>query len=109
MLLPRISMISIRNPLVVRQKKLWPPERKSLMKAFPALTFLHAAPAMGQTAKGNGAIPRLAGQLYPYVVTQLTSWAKERTEENSNIMAPIAHGLTESQINAVAAYVSSLE
>ena len=63
----------------------------------------------GADAKGNGAIPRLAGQLYPYVVTQLTSWAKERAEENSNIMAPIAHGLTESQINAVAAYVSSLE
>jgi cbb3-type cytochrome c oxidase subunit III len=63
----------------------------------------------GADGKGNGAIPRLAGQLYPYVVTQLTSWAKERTEENSNIMAPIAHGLTESQINAVAAYVSSLE
>ena len=49
----------------------------------------------GADAKGNGAIPRLAGQLYPYVVSQLTSWAKERTEENSNIMAPIAHGLTE--------------
>ena len=63
----------------------------------------------GADAKGNGAIPRLAGQLYPYVVTQLTSWAKERAEENSNIMAPIAHGLTELQINAVAAYVSSLE
>lgn len=63
----------------------------------------------GADAKGNGAIPRLAGQLYPYVVTQLTGWAKERTEENSNIMAPIAHGLTDSQINAVAAYVSTLE
>ncbi len=63
----------------------------------------------GADGKGNGAIPRLAGQLYPYVVTQLTSWAKERAEENSNIMAPIAHGLTESQINAVAAYVSTLE
>jgi cbb3-type cytochrome c oxidase subunit III len=63
----------------------------------------------GADAKGSGAFPRLAGQLYPYVVTQLTSWAKERTEENSNIMAPIAHGLSEAQINAVAAYVSSLE
>jgi cbb3-type cytochrome c oxidase subunit III len=63
----------------------------------------------GADAKGNGPIPRLAGQLYPYVVSQLTSWAKERTEQNSDIMAPIAHGLTESQIKAVAAYVSYLE
>jgi cytochrome c553 len=63
----------------------------------------------GPDAKGNGAIPRIAGQLYPYVVSQLTSWAKERTETNSDIMAPIAHGLTEEQINAVAAYISYLE
>jgi cytochrome c553 len=63
----------------------------------------------GADAKGNGPIPRLAGQLYPYIVTQLTNWAKERTETNSDIMAPIAHGLTDSQINAVAAYVSYLE
>jgi cytochrome c553 len=63
----------------------------------------------GAEAKGNGQIPRLAGQLYPYVVKQLTNWSHERQEENSNIMAPIAHGLTESQIDAVAAYVSYLE
>jgi cytochrome c553 len=63
----------------------------------------------GPDAKGNEAIPRLAGQLYPYVVSQLTSWAKERAETNSNIMAPIAHGLTGEQINAVAAYISYLE
>jgi len=63
----------------------------------------------GSDAKGNGAIPRIAGQLYPYVVSQLASWAKERTETNSDIMAPIAHGLTEEQINAVAAYISYLE
>lgn len=63
----------------------------------------------GKDAKGNGVIPRLAGQLYPYVVKQLTNWSHERAEQNSNIMAPIAHGLTESQIDAVAAYVSYLE
>jgi cytochrome c553 len=63
----------------------------------------------GAHAEGNGPIPRLAGQLYPYVVTQLTNWAKERAETNSNIMAPIAHGLTESEIHAVAAYVSYLQ
>jgi cytochrome c553 len=62
----------------------------------------------GPDAKGNGPIPRLAGQLYPYVVKQLTDWPHERTETNSDIMAPIAHELTKTQIEAVAAYVSSL-
>jgi len=63
----------------------------------------------GADAKGNGPIPRLAGQLYPYVISQLTAWSKERTETNSNIMAPIAHSLTDSQIHEVAAYVSGLD
>jgi cytochrome c553 len=62
----------------------------------------------GPEGKGNGPIPRLAGQLYPYVVAQLTNWGHERTEENSQIMAPIAHELTKPQIEAVAAYVSGL-
>jgi len=63
----------------------------------------------GSKGEGNGAFPRLGGQLYPYVVKQLVNWSHERQEENSDIMAPIAHSLTESQIDAVAAYVSYLE
>jgi cytochrome c553 len=51
----------------------------------------------------------LAGQLYAYVSLQLTNWSKERAENTSDIMAPIARGLTETQIKAVAAYVSDLE
>lgn len=78
-------------------------------KGVPSANVPPCASCHGPDAKGNGPIPRLAGQLYPYVVTQLTGWAKERTETNSSIMAPIAHGLTDSQINAVAAYVSNLE
>ena len=63
----------------------------------------------GPGGEGNGEFPRLAGQLYPYVVRQLVNWSRERQEENSDIMAPIAHSLNESQIEAVAAYVSYLE
>jgi cbb3-type cytochrome c oxidase subunit III len=63
----------------------------------------------GAGGKGNQQFPRLAGQLYPYVVKQLTNWPHERTEANSDIMGPIAHQLTEAQIKAVAAYVSSLQ
>ena len=62
----------------------------------------------GAQGKGNGPFPRLAGQLYGYVVAQLSNWPHERTEQNAEIMAPIAHELTKPQIEAVAAYVSGL-
>jgi cytochrome c553 len=68
----------------------------------------------GAEAKGADAFPRLAGQLNDYVIRKLTNWDKERGQnkdkpDNSAIMQPIAHDLTEEQIKAVAAYVSQLE
>lgn len=69
----------------------------------------------GPEAKGNGQFPRLAGQLYHYVVKTLKNWDQERGQggpsnpDTSAIMRPIAHSLTESQINAVAAYLNTLE
>ncbi len=83
--------------------------KKIFDEGVPSANVPACATCHGADAKGNGAFPRLAGQLYPYLVSQLTNWANERAEENSNIMAPIAHGLTKSQIDAVAAYVSYLE
>jgi cytochrome c553 len=67
----------------------------------------------GPEATGHGEIPRLAGQLYPYVVKELLNWPKERGQNPANpdtsfIMKPVAHSLTEPQIEAVAAYVSNL-
>ena len=56
----------------------------------------------------------MAGQLNDYVFNKLVNWSKERGQDKlkpdtSAIMEPIAHGLTEPQIKAVAAYLSSLE
>lgn len=67
----------------------------------------------GPDAKGADAFPRLAGQLPDYIVRKLTNWDRERGQnkdkpDNSAIMQPIAHDLSEAQINAVAAYVSQL-
>ena len=75
----------------------------------PACSTCH-----GSEAKGNGEFPRLAGQLYPYIIKILENWDKERGQDpadpdTSAVMAPIARGLTESQIKAVAAYLSYLE
>ena len=73
----------------------------------PACSACH-----GTDAHGQNEIPRLAGQLYPYMVGQLTGWSKQRGQgtavDTSAIMAPTAHNLTRSQVEAVAAYVSNL-
>jgi len=68
----------------------------------------------GPEAKGDGMMPRLAGQLYRYTQKALANWSQERgqdpkKQDTSAIMQPIAHGLTPAQISAVAAYVSALE
>jgi cytochrome c553 len=65
-------------------------------------------------AKGDGACPRLAGQLPDYTVRTLVNWSKERGQDpnkpdTSAIMAPIAHSLTSAQISAIAAYLGGLK
>lgn len=74
----------------------------------PACSACH-----GTDGKGQNEIPRLAGQLYDYTVGQLTGWSKARGQgsavDTSAIMAPTAHNLTRSQVEAVAAYVSRLQ
>jgi len=76
---------------------------------IPACSSCH-----GLEAKGQGPFPRLAGQLFDYISEKLTNWDWERGQDptdpdTSAIMQPIARGLTESQIKAVAAYLSELE
>ena len=68
----------------------------------------------GDNAEGNQDFPRLAGQLDDYIVDKLTNWSKEFGQhpskmDVSRIMQPIAEALTEAQIKAVAAYLSSLQ
>jgi cytochrome c553 len=74
----------------------------------PACSACH-----GTEGKGQNEIPRLAGQVYAYTVGQLRGWKTERGQgsavDTSAIMAPTAHNLTRSQIEAVAAYVSYLQ
>ena len=75
----------------------------------PACSACH-----GPEAKGTAAIPRLAGQLYPYTVKELANWSTERGQnprspDTSAIMQPIAHSLDKSQIEAVSAYLAYQE
>ena len=66
----------------------------------------------GPDSKGADAIPRLAGQQYPYLVDQLIGWSKgyrskdPASPRDTNAMVPFATSLTKEQISAVAAYLS---
>jgi cytochrome c553 len=97
------------KPLGNAPKELVAAGKQIYEKGVPSANVVACASCHGKDAKGSGQFPRLAGQLYAYVSLQLTNWSKERAENNSDIMAPIARGLTEAQIKAVAAYVSYLE
>jgi cytochrome c553 len=75
---------------------------------IPACTACHGPEALGQ-----GPNPRLAGQLYPYLMTRLSQWRNEHSYEATDVdpsvtMARIAHNLNQSHMAAIAAYVSQL-
>jgi cytochrome c553 len=80
----------------------------------PDANVAACAACHGPEATGTGEIPRLAGQLYPYVIKELTNLGKERGQnptkpDTSTVMSPVAHSLSRSQIEAVAAFVSYLK
>jgi cytochrome c553 len=95
-------------------KNLVPDGKKIYEEGVPGANVPPCASCHGPDAKGADAFPRLAGQLPDYIYRKLTNWEKERGQDkdrpdNSAIMQPIAHDLTEAQIKAVAAYVSRLD
>ena len=87
---------------------------KIFQDGMPDVNIAACAACHGPDATGSGEIPRLAGQLYPYVIKELKNWGKERGQnparpDISAVMSPVAHSLNEQQIEAVAAYVSTLK
>ena len=102
------------KPLGGAPKDLVPAGKKIFEEGISDANIPPCASCHGPEAKGNGAFPRLAGQLYPYIIKVLTNWDKERGQDAANpdtsaIMQPIAHNLNKSQIEAVAAYLSDLQ
>lgn len=91
-----------------------PDGKKIYEDGVPSANVPPCASCHGPQARGADAFPRLAGQLPDYIYRKLTNWDKERGQDkerpdNSAIMQPIAHELTEAQVKAVAAYVSQLD
>jgi cytochrome c553 len=87
---------------------------KIFQDGLPDQDIAACAACHGPDAAGAGVIPRLAGQLYPYLIDKLVNWGKERGQnpkmpDTSAIMSPVAHSLNKSQIESVAAYVSTLK
>jgi cytochrome c553 len=102
------------KPLGGAPKDLVPAGKKIYEEGIPSADLPPCAACHGPQAKGDGQFPRLAGQLHDYVFKKLTNWTKERGQDRakpdtSAIMEPIAHGLNEQQIKAVAAYLNYLE
>jgi cytochrome c553 len=102
------------KPLGGAPRELVDTGQKIFKEGVPEANIPPCATCHGPDAKGNGQFPRLAGQLYPYIIKVLGNWDKERGQDAANpdtsaIMKPIAHKLTKSQIQAVAAYLSDLE
>jgi cytochrome c553 len=102
------------RPLGGAQRELVATGKKIYEDGLPNADVPPCASCHGPQAKGDGAFPRLAGQLHDYLFGKLLNWSKERGQDRgkpdtSAIMEPIAHTLTESQIAAVAAYLSYLE
>ena len=89
-----------------------PAGRRIYEEGVPQDNVAACATCHGPEGKGSGMVPRLAGQIYPYAVKVLSHWTiinNERAREGgSAVKSPVEHRLTQSQINAVAAYISNL-
>ena len=102
------------KPLGGAPTELVPEGKKIYEEGLPGQNVPACASCHGAEAKGDGQFPRLAGQLYDYVTRNLTNWEKEHSQDKANLdtsatMRAIARDLSESQIKAVAAYVSQLQ
>jgi cytochrome c553 len=86
--------------------------RKIYEEGVPESNIPACAACHGPDAHGQDQIPRLAGQLYPYLLDELGDWQKGyRSKDpadpsNENIMKPIASAMSKQQMKEVAAYLS---
>ncbi len=86
--------------------------RKIFEEGVPDANVPACSACHGPDAHGQDQVPRLAGQLYPYLASELAEWQKGyRSKDpadasNENTMVPIAGALSKEQIKEVAAYLS---
>jgi cytochrome c553 len=88
--------------------------KKIFEEGLPSAEVPPCASCHGPEAKGEGQFPRLAGQSYAYIKKTLATWEKVRGQDPNNpdasaMMQPIAHNLTQTQIDSVAAFLDHHE
>jgi len=96
------------RPLGGDRRELAAMGEKIFQDGVPEQNVPACAACHGPEATGIKQIPRLSGQLYLYMVKTLTNFRKDRKEHLSDVMYPVVESLNKRQIEAVAAYVSSL-
>ena len=72
-------------------------------KGVPACTGCH-----GDSAQGNAAFPRLAGQHADYLVKQLVVFQRTDERPQGSVMKTVAHELTRENIDDVARYLEAM-
>ncbi len=86
--------------------------RKIFQEGVPDANVPACSACHGPDAHGLDQVPRLAGQLYPSLLDELTDWqqgfrSKDPADpSNENVMVPIAKALSKEQTKEVAAYLS---
>lgn len=98
-------------------KELMPAGKKIYTQGIPESNIPACATCHGPDAKGSDINPRLAGQLNRYTIKVMTNWSiinREHSKDASGkdstaVKAPVEHNLTQTQIAAVAAYLSDLK
>jgi cytochrome c553 len=99
------------KPLGGAPRELVAAGRKIYEEGIPETNVPACLACHGPDARGQEAIPRLAGQLHDYLFNKLVNWTKERgldpaNPDSSTVMAATSHAMTRSQVTAVAAYLS---
>lgn len=83
--------------------------QRVFVRSGPDSSTPSCASCHGFNAHGTESLPRLAGQHASYIENQLKMFhSRERTNDNA-VMHAVASRLTETEIRAVAAYVSGLK
>ncbi len=92
------------KPLGGEPRELIPAGRKIFEEGVPSANIPPCASCHGQDAKGQGAMPRLAGQLYDYTTRKLTNWSKERGQDPAKPELLAAHGAHRARPDAAAGF-----
>lgn len=82
--------------------------KEIFMNGLPSQGVVQCSACHGVDGKGNGAIPRLAGQHVNYLVKQIKVFKLTDERPRGEAMKQITHDLSDEDITEVAAYIASM-